>query len=59
VDQKTDIIFGAGPAGLTAAYELLLRTDAKPIIFEMAGDIGGISRTVLYKGNRIDIKRVK
>jgi len=55
MDQKTAIIFGAGPAGLTAAYELLLRTDVKPIIFEMAGDIGGISKTVLYKGNRIDI----
>ncbi len=55
MDQKTAIIFGAGPAGLTAAYELLLRTNVKPIIFEMAGDIGGISKTVLYKGNRIDI----
>jgi protoporphyrinogen oxidase len=55
MSQKTAIIFGAGPAGLTAAYELLLRTDVKPIIFEMAGEIGGISKTVLYKGNRIDI----
>jgi len=55
MDQKTAIIFGAGPAGLTAAYELLQRTDIKPIIFEMTGDIGGISKTVLYKGNRIDI----
>lgn len=53
--QKTAIIIGAGPAGLTAAYELIHKTDIKPIIFEMSGDIGGISKTVNYKGNRIDI----
>jgi protoporphyrinogen oxidase len=53
--QKTAIIIGAGPAGLTAAYELLLRTDIKPIILEKSADIGGISKTVNYKGNRIDL----
>ncbi|MDD5440004.1 MAG: NAD(P)/FAD-dependent oxidoreductase [Candidatus Omnitrophica bacterium] len=53
--QKKAIIFGAGPAGLTAAYELLKRTDVKPVIYEMTGDIGGIAKTVHYKGNRIDI----
>jgi protoporphyrinogen oxidase len=53
--QKTAIIIGAGPAGLTAAYELLSKTDIKPIVFEASNDIGGISKTVNYKGNRIDI----
>ena len=53
--QKTAIIIGAGPAGLTAAYELLEKTNIKPIIYEAAGDVGGISRTVNYKGNYIDI----
>jgi protoporphyrinogen oxidase len=53
--QKTAIIIGAGPAGLTAALELLNKTDIKPIVFEQSGDIGGISKTVNYKGNRIDI----
>lgn len=53
--QKIAIIIGAGPAGLTAAYELLDRTDIKPIILEATEDIGGISKTVNYKGNRIDI----
>ncbi len=53
--QKIAIIIGAGPAGLTAAYELLQRTDIKPIVFEATSDIGGISKTVNYKGNRIDI----
>ena len=52
---KRAIIIGAGPAGLTAAYELLHRTKIKPIIYEMSEDIGGISKTVNYKGNRIDI----
>lgn len=54
-DQKIAIIIGAGPAGLTAAYELLDKTDIKPIILEKSGEIGGISKTVNYKGNRIDI----
>ena len=53
--QKTAIIIGAGPAGLTAAYELLDKTDIKPIIYEMSNDIGGIAKTVNYKGNRIDM----
>ncbi len=53
--QKTAIIIGAGPAGLTAAYEMLKNTDVKPLVFEGSDDIGGISKTVKYKGNRIDI----
>ena len=53
--QKTAIIIGAGPAGLTAAYELVKNTDIKPLVFEASNDIGGISKTVNYKGNRIDI----
>jgi protoporphyrinogen oxidase len=53
--KKRAIIIGAGPAGLTAAYELLKRTDIQPIVLERSGDIGGISKTVNYKGNRIDI----
>jgi protoporphyrinogen oxidase len=55
LNKKTAIIIGAGPAGLTAAYELLDKTDIRPIIFEITGEIGGISKTVNYKGNRIDI----
>jgi len=51
----TAIIIGAGPAGLTAAYELQQRTGIKPIVLESSTYMGGISRTVDYKGNRIDI----
>jgi len=54
-DTKTAIIIGAGPAGLTAAYELLEKTNIRPIILEQTSDIGGISKTVNYKGNHIDI----
>ena len=53
--QRIAIIAGAGPAGLTAAYELLKQTDIKPIIFEKTDAIGGISQTVQYHGNRMDI----
>ncbi len=53
--MKKAIIIGAGPAGLTAAYELLKNTDIKPIVFEASPYIGGISKTINYKGNRIDI----
>lgn len=49
------IIIGAGPAGLTAAFELLTRTNIRPIVLEKSSYLGGISRTVQYNGNRIDI----
>ena len=52
---KVAIIVGAGPAGLTAAYELLKKTDIKPIILESTDKIGGLSQTNNYKGNRIDL----
>ncbi|MBL8148315.1 MAG: NAD(P)/FAD-dependent oxidoreductase [Blastocatellia bacterium] len=55
MSQKVALIAGAGPAGLTAAYELLKRTEIKPIIFEETSAIGGIAQTYNYKGNRIDI----
>jgi protoporphyrinogen oxidase len=54
--NKKAIIIGAGPAGLTAAYELLTRAPGiQPIVLEKSDYLGGISRTVRYKGNRMDI----
>ena len=53
--KKHVVIAGAGPAGLTAALELLRHTNLDVTIFEMSDEIGGISKTVNYKGNRIDI----
>lgn len=54
-NKKIAAIAGAGPAGLTAAYEFLDKTTIKPIIFEQSDAFGGISQTVCYKGNRMDI----
>lgn len=55
MERKTAIIIGAGPAGLTAAYEFFCRNRVVPIVIEQSDRVGGISRTVPYKGNRIDI----
>ncbi len=52
---KTAVVAGAGPAGLTTALELLRRSDIRPIVFEADGQVGGISKTVHYRGNRIDL----
>ena len=53
--MKKAIVIGAGPAGLTAALEFLRKTDVRPIVVEASEEIGGISRTIRYKGNRMDI----
>ncbi|HEV2412225.1 MAG TPA: NAD(P)/FAD-dependent oxidoreductase [Candidatus Saccharimonadales bacterium] len=53
--KQTAVIIGAGPAGLTAAYEFVHKTDIKPVVFESSNQVGGIAKTVRYKGNRIDI----
>ncbi|HUB76796.1 MAG TPA: NAD(P)-binding protein [Solirubrobacteraceae bacterium] len=49
------IIAGGGPAGLTAALELLDRTDVVPIVYEADELVGGLAKTVDHRGNRIDI----
>ena len=54
--KKKVLIIGAGPAGITAGVELLSRSDGyEVLVLEESGSIGGISRTVRYKGNRMDI----
>lgn len=54
--MKKVLIIGAGPAGLTAAYELANNSkDFEIIVFEESGAFGGISKTVNYKGNRMDM----
>ncbi len=55
--MKKIVIIGAGPAGLTAANELL-KNNTEPyeiVILEETQVIGGISQTVRYNGNRMDI----
>lgn len=54
--MKDVLVIGAGPAGLTAAYELLSKgKDYRVTVFEETNQFGGISRTVEYKGNRMDM----
>lgn len=58
---KKAVVIGAGPAGLTAAYEFLNQPESEwkervvPVVFEGSDEIGGISKTVNFNGNRIDI----
>ncbi len=53
---KTVLIIGAGPAGLTAALELLRRSDEfTPLVVETLDQVGGLARTVRHHGNRMDI----
>ena len=53
--MKRVIIIGAGPAGLTAAWELLHRGGFEVLVLEESDTVGGISRTVRHGGNRMDI----
>ena len=55
VSKRVAVIVGAGPAGLTAAYELLQQTNILPIVCEASQNVGGISQTVEYHGNRMDL----
>jgi len=53
--KRNAVIVGAGPAGLTAAYELLVRSNISPIVFDSDLQVGGISKTINYRGNRMDL----
>ena len=55
--KKKVVVIGAGPAGLSAAYKLLKEKpeEYEVTILEESNDIGGISKTVKHKGNRMDI----
>ena len=52
--ERRVVIIGAGPAGLTAAYELS-KQNVPAVILEADSTVGGISRTVHYKGYLVDI----
>ena len=52
---RVAVIAGAGPAGLTGALEMLKRSDITPVVFEAESQVGGISKTINYRGNRMDL----
>ena len=51
--KKTAVIIGAGPAGLTAAYELLTKTDIVPVIIEADNQVGGFQKLLITKAIRL------
>ncbi len=57
--MKKVVIIGAGPAGLTAAYELLKnnKSEYDVTILEAEKQVGGISKTVTYNENKMDLRR--
>ena len=57
-DKQSVVIIGGGPAGLTAAWELIKDGGADRYdvtVLEETHEFGGISRTVKHNGNRMDI----
>src|SRR5688572_25328598 len=54
VDDPPVLIIGGGPAGLTAAYELM-KAGRRAIVLEKDAVVGGLSRTVSHQGYRFDI----
>ena len=57
-DKQSVVIIGGGPAGLTAAWELIKDGGADKYdvtVLEETHEFGGISRTVKHNGNRMDI----
>src|SRR5438045_1633691 len=51
---KRVVIIGAGPAGLTAAYELC-KAGAAPVVLEQGSVVGGLAKTGNHKNFRFDI----
>ena len=54
INNKKVVILGAGPAGLTAAYQLS-KLNVQSIVLEKSHEVGGLSKTIKYKNFYFDI----
>ncbi len=54
ISDKKVIIIGAGPAGLTAAYKLC-EAGVRSVVLEKDSIVGGLARTINFKGYHFDI----
>ncbi len=54
LDTRRFVVIGAGPAGLTAAYELT-KLGLRPIVLEKERVVGGLARTENYNGFYFDM----
>jgi protoporphyrinogen oxidase len=52
--ERPVVVIGAGPAGLTAAYDLTQR-GVPTVVFDADDQVGGLAKTVVYNGFRFDI----
>ena len=52
--EENVIIIGGGPAGLTAAYQLS-KAGIRSTVLEKDKMVGGLAKTVNYKGFRFDM----
>ena len=52
--ERPVVVIGAGPAGLTAAYDLAQR-GVPTVVFDADDQVGGLAKTVVYHGFRFDI----
>jgi len=53
-ESRQFVIIGAGPAGLTAAYDLT-KLGLRPVVLEKERLVGGLARTENYKGFHFDL----
>ena len=53
--KERHVIAGAGPAGLTVAWQLARRGEPSVVLEADPEYVGGLAKTVRYKGNRFDV----
>lgn len=52
---KKVAVIGAGPAGVTAAYQASKQKDVEVTLFEISGSVGGLAKSITLWGQKVDI----